>query len=378
MAINLRELLKERVARGIGTGGGLLNTQATGGLLGNLNPLLLGAGIIGSGLQGRDPFSSILPAATQTAQLQQLLTPEEKDRKIVKDVEGRQRYVDTGELVFSDVKTPVKEKDKFRALTIDDFNRLKSQGVNLDPNKGYQINTRTDEIKQIGSGQTINIGGAQKVASAGTPEDKEFLGLNKNDDVTVFKKNNQIVDFKVTSFADQRLKDIAKGVKESKLSDVDSALKDIEDYIKSFEGKNLPGVGLFQGNIPGFATSEAGNELRALIQTYSNIKLQKRSGAAVTPSEFARLQTELVGATKTPDEATFLRILKKNREGLEKQKKQVFAPYREDDLQQYFDSGGLSLYGETVEEQPSITLTPEQLQALPTNILEELLKNLPR
>ena len=378
MAINLRELLKERVARGIGTGGGLLNTQATGGLLGNLNPLLLGAGIIGSGLQGRDPFSSVLPAATQTAQLQQLLTSEEKDRKIVKDVEGRQRYVDTGELVFSDVKTPVKEKDKFRALTIDDFNRLKSQGVNLDPNKGYQINTRTDEIKQIGSGQTINIGGAQKVASAGTPEDKEFLGLNKNDDVTVFKKNNQIVDFKVTSFADQRLKDIAKGVKESKLSDVDSALKDIEDYIKSFEGKNLPGVGLFQGNIPGFATSEAGNELRALIQTYSNIKLQKRSGAAVTPSEFARLQTELVGATKTPDEATFLRILKKNREGLEKQKKQVFAPYRQDDLQQYFDSGGLSLYGETVEEQPSITLTPEQLQALPTNILEELLKNLPK
>ena len=91
------------------------------------------------------------------------------------------------------------------------------------------------------------------------------------------------------------------------------------------------------------------------------------------------MQTELVGATKTPDEATFLRILKKNREGLEKQKKQVFAPYREDDLQKYFDSGGLSLYEETVEEKPStITLTPEQLQGLPTNILEELLKYLPR
>ena len=160
MAINLRQLLLDRAARGIGTGGGLLNNKVTGGLLGNLNPLLVGASIIGSGMQGRDPFSSILPAATQTAQLQQLLTPEEKDRKIVKDVEGRQRYVDTGELVFSDVKTPVKEKDKFRALTVNDFNRLKSQGVNLDPNKGYQINTRTDEIKQIGSGQTINISGS--------------------------------------------------------------------------------------------------------------------------------------------------------------------------------------------------------------------------
>ena len=380
MAINLRELLKERVARGIGTGGGLLNTQATGGLLGNLNPLLLGAGIIGSGLQGRDPFSSILPAATQTAQLQQLLTPEEKDRKIVKDIEGRQRYVDTGELVFSDVKTPIKEKDKFRALTIDDFNRLKSQGVNLDPNKGYQINTRTDEIKQIGSGQTINIGGTQKVASAGTPKDKQFLGLNPNDDVIVFKKNNQIVDFKVNSFADNRLKDIAKAVKESKLSDVDSALKDIEDYIKSFEGKNLPGVGLFQGNIPGFATSEAGNELRALISKYSNITLKERSGAAVTPNEFERFQKELVGALTTPDEKTFLKILKNNRQALEKQKRQVFAAYREEDLDNYFKSGGLSFYEGTQQETPSLglTLTPEQLQALPTNILEELLKNLPR
>ena len=375
MAINLRELLKERVARGIGTGGGLLNTQDTGGLLGNLNPLFLGASIIGSGLQGRDPFSSVLPAATQTAQLQQLLTPEEKDRKIVKDVEGRQRYVDTGELVFSDVKTPVKEKDKFRALTVNDFNRLKSQGVNLDPNKGYQINTRTDEIKQIGSGQTINIGGAQKVASAGTSKDKEFLGLNKNDDVTVFKKNNQIVDYKVNSFFDKRVEKIGKAVKDSKLSEVDQSLKDIEDFIKGLEGKNLPGIGLVEGNIPGFLASEAGNELRSLIQTYSNIKLQKRSGAAVTPSEFGRLQTELVNGIKTPDEATFLRILKRNREGLEKQKKQVFAPYREDDLQQYFDSGGLSLYGETVDEQPSaITLTPEQIQSLPTNVLEELLK----
>ena len=72
---------------------------------------------------------------------------------------------------------------------------------------------------------------------------------------------------------------------------------------------------------------------------------------------------------------TFLRILKRNREGLEKQKKQVFAPYREDDLQQYFDSGGLSLYGVTTQEQPSsITLTPEQIQSLPTNVVEELLK----
>ena len=330
---------------------GLLNTPMNqgGGLLGNIpQGAILGSAIFGQGLQGRDPFSALLPAVTQTAQLQQFLTP--------------------------------KKKENFRALTAKEFEDYKSQGVNLDPNKGYQINERTNEIKQIGSGQTINIGDTQKVASAGTPKDKQFLGLNPNDDVIVFKKNNQIVDFKVNSFADNRLKDIAKAVKDSKLSDVDSSLKDIEDYIKGLEGKNLPGVGLVQGNIPGFATSEAGNELRALISKYSNITLKERSGAAVTPNEFERFQKELVGALTTPDEKTFLKILKNNRQALEKQKKQVFAAYRDEDLDNYFKSGGLSLYGGTQQQTPSsgLTLTPEQLQALPTNILEELLKNLPR
>ena len=345
---DIRKMMMERASQGIGTSGGLMgNQQGQPGLLGgmaNINPnVLIGATIAGAGLRGIDPFSSILPAVTQTAQLQNYLTP--------------------------------KKTNNFRALTSSEFEKLKSEGVNLDPNKGYQINERTNEIKQIGSGQTINIGDTQKVASAATPEDIKLLGLNEKDDVIVFKKNNQIVDYKVNSYFDKRVEKIGKAVKDSKLSEVDQALKDIEDFIQGLDGKNLPGVGIVGGNIPGFIASEAGNELRALIQKYSNIKLQKRSGAAVTPSEFGRLQTELVGATKTPDEATFLRILKRNREGLEKQKKQVFAPYREDDLQQYFDSGGLSLYGVTTQEQPSsITLTPEQIQSLPTNVLEELLK----
>jgi vacuolar-type H+-ATPase subunit E/Vma4 len=330
---------------------GLIDTSANqqGGLLGNIpQAALLGSAIYGQGLQGKDPLQAFFPAAMQTAQLQRLMTP--------------------------------KKANKFRALTSAEFEKLKSEGVNLDPNKGYQINERTNEIKQIGSGQTINIGDTQKVASAGTPKDKQFLGLNPNDDVIVFKKNNQIVDFKVNSFADNRLKDIAKAVKESKLSDVDSALKDIEDYIEGLDGKNLPGVGLVQGNIPGFATSEAGNELRALISKYSNITLKERSGAAVTPNEFERFQKELVGALTTPDEKTFLKILKNNRQALEKQKRQVFAAYRDEDLDSYFKSGGLSFYEGTQQQTPSsgLTLTPEQLQALPTNILEELLKNLPR
>jgi hypothetical protein len=56
--------------------GGLLGGQqgATGGLLGglsNINPnLLIGASIVGQGLQGTDPFSAVTPAVLQTAQIQ--------------------------------------------------------------------------------------------------------------------------------------------------------------------------------------------------------------------------------------------------------------------------------------------------------------------
>ena len=82
MAINLRQLLLDRAARGIGTGGGLMGTQTNAGLLGSMNPnLLLGASIFGAGLQGRDPFSSILPAVTESAQTSAVLGQLDRQRK---------------------------------------------------------------------------------------------------------------------------------------------------------------------------------------------------------------------------------------------------------------------------------------------------------
>lgn len=81
--IDLRKILRDRAARDIGTDGGIFGTtntegQPTGLLDGlqNINPnLLIGAAITGSGFQGKDPFSSILPAFTQAAQISKYLTP---------------------------------------------------------------------------------------------------------------------------------------------------------------------------------------------------------------------------------------------------------------------------------------------------------------
>ena len=109
--IDLRKLLAERAAQGIGTGGGLLGSQSNQGILGgmaNINPnVLIGASIAGAGLKGTDPFSALLPAALQTAQLQQLTAP--KERKIITGADGFQYYADTGERVLPGVQAPAPE-----------------------------------------------------------------------------------------------------------------------------------------------------------------------------------------------------------------------------------------------------------------------------
>lgn len=128
---------------------GLLNTPMNqgGGLLGNLNQgALLGAAIYGQGVQGKDPFASLLPAFTQTAQLQKFITPE--------------------------------KKDNFRQLT----NKEKEER-GLPLNKQFQINTKTDKVSQVG-GSSVNVNLGQpisqgiSVANQYEKESKKFIDRN--------------------------------------------------------------------------------------------------------------------------------------------------------------------------------------------------------
>ena len=135
-------------------GGGMMQTRMNepGGLLGGQIPelALLGSALYGQGMQGKDPFEGLFPAYTQAAQVKKALTPEKerlmtaydpktgqtvfatrtqieekgltpvpekpKERKIIKDVTGRQRYEDDGSLVFPEVKTPPKELKERKTL----------------------------------------------------------------------------------------------------------------------------------------------------------------------------------------------------------------------------------------------------------------------
>ena len=148
--IDLRRLLAERAAQGIGTGGGLFGaTDQQGqpmGLLGgmtNINPnLLIGASIAGAGLQGKDPFSSILPATLQAAQISKYLTPKGTKYKQL----TQQEKIDKG----------------------------------LDPSKQWQMDIKTEKISQIGgSGTNVNVNTTDP-AAVPLKIRKQYLEESKN------------------------------------------------------------------------------------------------------------------------------------------------------------------------------------------------------
>lgn len=316
---------------------GLLNTgmNQSGGLLGNIpQGAILGSAIFGQGIQGKDPFSALLPAAMQTAQLQKYLTPKSTFRQLT-DIEKKERK--------------------------------------LPEDKQFQIGADGKVLQIGGTGTTVNVGASNKFRIKATDEEKEKLGYNKLDDVVITKnEEGVIIADDLRSSLDQRLGKIGTAVEKSNLLEMDLALRNIEDEIKNLREKgytNLPGIGIIGGR-RGFTSSPEGKKLRALIQTYENLGLKKRSGAAVTPNEHGRYQEELAGSVNTSDENVFLNILKKNRDSLELQKKNTFALYRDADLEQYWNSGGLNYINSQLNQTGQMQ---DNLSDIPT---EELIKML--
>lgn len=139
---------------------GIMNRQNTGGLinnnqpqqfsglfgnLANINPnLLIGASIAGSGLRGIDPFSSVLPALTETAQLQKYLTPEREklmtayDPKTKKNVFATRTRIEKEGLVPSPVSPELTADQKnFSA-----FKNIMETGTDFEKEIAPSIFTR--------------------------------------------------------------------------------------------------------------------------------------------------------------------------------------------------------------------------------------------
>jgi len=119
---------------------------------------------IADALINRTPITTALG---NYATINKALTPEDEERKIVKGADGRQRYVDTGELVFPDVQ-PTPEKPTEREIRIDDlmttFNINRATALKFDKGliklgtneKGSPVLIDSVSNTQTPVGQTIS------------------------------------------------------------------------------------------------------------------------------------------------------------------------------------------------------------------------------
>ena len=154
-----------------------MNNQP-GGLLKNIpETALLGSAIFGQGLKGKDPFSALLPAATQTAQFKKLLAP--------------------------------KNKDNFRLLSKSEVASVPG----LDINKAYQMNTVTKKIVPVSGVGGTNI----NMNTVGENEFSKLISKADVADVVELRENaktaiNQNTDLSLITALSANLKTGAGGV----------------------------------------------------------------------------------------------------------------------------------------------------------------------
>jgi hypothetical protein len=160
-------------------GGGLLQSnlsqmnQGEGGLLSNIpQAALLGSAIYGQGIQGRDPFSALLPAVTQTAQLQKYLTPEKEKLMTAYDPETKKKVFATRTEIEQKGLEPVPESPE---LTADQrnfaaFKNIMETGTDFEKKLAPSIFTKGG--RDIKSKEEFLIGISSELAKdpGNTPE----------------------------------------------------------------------------------------------------------------------------------------------------------------------------------------------------------------
>ena len=155
-------------------GGGLLQSnlsqmnQGEGGLLGNIpQAALLGSAIYGQGIQGRDPFSALLPAVTQTAQLQKLMTPKTSFRQLT-DAEKQSRGLPL------DKQFQVGEDNKVM--------QIGGSGTNVTVNTPFETQEEKDVGKVFGA-EFSKINEAGNLANLNYQKLEILMNLNESENL---------------------------------------------------------------------------------------------------------------------------------------------------------------------------------------------------
>lgn len=170
-----------------------------------------------------------------------------------------------------------------------------------------------------------------------------------------------------TKYVRRELQSLGRDYVKSGIPDLDSAMGSLEDILKPYEGKDIPGMGA-TGFLPSALVSQDAKKVRQAVAAVSNRLLKVRSGSAVTDQEFQRFGQELgtyLGAT----DAELMRAIPLIRQTMTAAQNSIFAGYDPEIVDVYKGRlGGGSSGMQTQEEEEGQTdlsgLSQEELEAI--------------
>jgi hypothetical protein len=266
---NIRKLMLERAAQGIGTSGGLLGQQSgqQGGLLGglqNINPnLLLGASIFGGGLQGKDPFSGILPAVAQTAQIQKLMTPKNSFRQLT-DAEKQSRGL------------PLDKQ--FQVGADNKIMQIGGSGTNVTVNTPFET-AEEKEISKVFGAEFSKINEAGNLANVNDQKLEILMNLNESENL----RSGKFGEFRTEA---QKLAEefgFDPGLQDTTVAEIVGGVSGglVLDGLQKFSGAISDGERNYTKSItPGLSTTKEGNRYLLQINKRQNELAKEFSNVA--------------------------------------------------------------------------------------------------
>jgi hypothetical protein len=188
--------------------------------------------------------------------------------------------------------------------------------------------------KKTGTKQLRPLTEQEKIVYKYDPRD-EVLGTFENGTLTNIGKEV----FKIADAKKAVLDEFTK----AKIGTADTALQQLEGFLKQTGGGDVPGIGPFAGRLPDFAVSEQGKQLRASYNQFVNLTLREISGAAVTDSERENFLKQYGGGQAASSEQTFKAAIYAARDLIEKGKERILAGMDPRAVGDLIDSGAVTL-----------------------------------
>ena len=255
------------------TGNGVVNPRKSllnlgqdkpGGLLGNIpQSALLGSALFGQGMQGKDPFSALLPAVGQTAQLQQYMTPKKSFRQLT-DAEKQSRGL------------PLDKQ--FQVGADNKIMQIGGSGTNVTVNTPFET-AEEKEISKVFGEEFKEINKAGNLANVNDQKLEILMNLNESENL----KSGKFGEFRTEA---QKLAEefgFDPGLQDTTVAEIVGGVSGglVLDGLQKFSGAISDGERNYTKSItPGLSTTKEGNRYLLQINKRQNELAKEYSNVA--------------------------------------------------------------------------------------------------